>query len=229
MNMSFFPSRLSGPKALRLLLVFCCLAFAASGCTGKLGPKAGKTPADPNEKQLAYGASLVLANNWNMAALLEPKAMTKADLESRLQQNPRILMMTAVGTPSARSIQPALNVSLVRQEGSFMPRDFAERLQPEEYKALSRDLYEREKETAKKNKVQFNIMNIDLSRESINGNFAVRHKITVADPSGVPINLLRWDVYLPGATGIVILSECDSEQPGTENEILSMARSLRLE
>jgi hypothetical protein len=209
-------------------LLALCLILALAGCAGKLGPKKEAAPADSNQKEMAYGASVSLGANWNMAALLDPKAVSKADLETRSRQQ-RILLLAAAGPASSRAIQPNFTASLVSQEGNFLPREFAEKLQPEEFQALSRDIFQREKETAKKNKVEFNIMDLQLSRENINGNFAVHHKITVADPKGVPVRLLRWDVYLSGTSGIVLLAECDSDQPGMEGEILSIARSLRVQ
>ncbi|MDR0339464.1 MAG: hypothetical protein LBH65_04205 [Desulfovibrio sp.] len=211
--------------------IFCLtLAVLVLGACAKMeGKVAAKAPVNPNDVQMAYNAVITVPSNWQTAALLAPEAAAKAGLETRVKGGERVLLLAATGTPSPKGVESIMMVFLVNEENTFMPREFAEKLKPEEFAGFSRDLFEREKATAKKNKAKFNLMDLQLSRDTIGGHFAIQHKITVADEKGVPLRSLRWDIYLPGGVGIAVRAECDMEQSAMENEIVNMVRSLRVQ
>lgn len=217
------------PDAGRLTLLCLCLAalLCLPGCI-KTGSKA-KAPVNPNDKNMAYGVTVAVAPPWDVAVMLPPERISKEALEQKRMAGERVLLMAALLPPAASGIENIFQVFLVNPDNTFMPREFAEKLQPQEYAALSRDLLEREKATAKKNKSPVSVMDLQLSRETMNGNFTVHHKATVAGPQGAPMRSLRWDIYLPGGAGIAVLADYDAELPGAEQAALSMARSLRVQ
>lgn len=213
----------------RIALATLCMAslLALSGCAGKMGAKGAKTPASPTDKDMAYGVTMNVPKPWEVAVILQPDKMSKETLDQKQKSGERILLMAAVAPPSASGLENMFSVFLVNQENTFMPREFAEKLQPQEFSALSRDLFEREKATAKKSKTPFSLLDLQLSRETLNNTFAVSHRSTIASPQGSPLRSLRWDIYLPNGAGIAILADFDADKPGAEQEVVNMARSLR--
>lgn len=202
------------------------LLLALSACVNRAGSKA---PANPNDKQTAYGATLNVPPSWEVAIIMPPERMSKEALEQKRLAGERVLLLAAVGAPSSGGQESTFSVFLVNEANTFLPRSFAEKLQPQEFAALSRELLTLEKDTIKKNKLPINILDLQVARETVNGNFTVSRKSTLASAQGQPLRSLRWDVYLAGGAGITILAECDAEQPGAEQQIQAMAYSLRLQ
>lgn len=211
------------------LLALLCLCLTLAGCqTTKGGKNAAATPASPNENQLAYGVSITLPSGWKTAGNMGAE-VAKASLESRRQSGERILILEAGGKPSARGLESMLALFIVNQEGTFMPRDYAEKLQPHEFAAMSKDVLQREKEQARKTKQPSGLLDLELNRENINGMLAITQKMLVAGPDGKPVRLMNWDIFLPDGAGIAIKTVCDQEAPGAEAEIISAVRTLRVQ
>ncbi|MDL2216396.1 hypothetical protein LJB81_01520 [Desulfovibrio sp. OttesenSCG-928-M14] len=217
-------------QAFRLAAMCLCLTVFSglAGCAGKMGGKGAEAPVNPNDKEMAYGVTLSVPKPWEVAVIMPPEKMSREALEQKRKSGERVLLMAAVANPGSSGIENMFSVFLVNQENTFMPKEFAEKLQPQEFTALSRDLFEREKATAKKNKTTFSIMDLQLARETVNNSFAVSHKATIASPQGAPLRSLRWDVYMPEGAGIAILADFDGNKPGAEQEVINMVRSLRV-
>lgn len=204
------------------------LTLAACISTGKSGSEP-KPPANPNEHRFAYGASVVLPASWKIAGSTAPESVSKASLDQRRQNGERILIFEATGPASPRGLESMIGVFLVHQDGTFMPRDYAEKLQPDEFTAMSRDLLEREKRAANKKKAQSGLLDLQVLREDINGNLSISQRMLVAGPDGKPVRLMNWDIYLPDGAGIAVKTVCDPETPGVENEVINLVRSLRVQ
>lgn len=207
------------------LAALCCLALTFSACAGKDGEKK-PGPAVPGQHQLAYDISVTVPPAWKVLNSVGQQT-PKDGLDTRRKGGERILMLETVGPASARGLESMIGVFLVNQEGTFMPRDYAERLQPDEFVAMSKDLLDREKAEAKKKKTTSGLLDLQLARETINGNMAVSQKMLVAGPDGKPVRLMNWDIYLPDGAGIAVKTVCDQETPGAENEVVNIVRSVR--
>lgn len=203
------------------------LMLGLSGCVNRAGTGA-KAPANPNDQQAAYGVTVNVPPVWELAILMAPEKMSRQALEQKYRAGERILLLAAAGPPSSAGQESVFSVFLVN-DNIFLPRSFAEKLQPHEFEALSRELLNNERKTAKENKLPINIMDLQIARETINGNFAISQKSTMASPQGVPLRYLRWDVYLADGAGITMMADFDSEQAGLEQQVQAMARSLRVQ
>lgn len=218
--------------ALSMLALF-ALALFFSGCASKSpAPDAGGTQGaagatGPSTMQLAYGISVTMPPSYTVAGSLTAQAAPKDNLDSRRKSGERILMLEAAGTPSQRNIEPMLALFLVNQEGTFMPREYAERIKPEELDAIGRELLAKEKAEAKKNKKSSGLLDLKINRETVNGKVAIVQRMLVAGPDGQPARLSNWDIYLPDGAGIAVKSVYDQEAPGTETEINNIVHSLR--
>lgn len=211
------------------LLALGCLVLSLAACAGKGGAKqADAPPADPNEKKIAYGASIALPPSWQVTSSVGPE-VAKASLDSRKAGGERVAILDAGGKPSARGLESLIKLFLVNQEGTFMPRDYAEKLQPDEFVALAKDLLAREKAQAKKNKQPDGLLDLQIIRETINGKLAVSQRMLIAGPDGKPVRLMYWDIYLPNGAGIAAKTFCDPEAPGAEEEVITIIRSLRVQ
>lgn len=221
-------SRRRAPAARFVLLAAAlCLAFALSACqTTKGEGKKAAAPANPNEKQLAYGVSITLPPSWKVPGSMGPE-VTKASLDSRRMNGERILILETLGAPSPRGLEPMIGMFVVNQEGTFMPHDYAEKMQPEEFVTMSQDLLKREKEQAKKTKQPTGLLDLQISRDTIGGLLAISQKMLVAGPDGKPVRLMNWDIYLPNGAGIAVKTVCDQEAPGAETEVINVVKSIR--
>ena len=221
---SVFAARIA---ALAALL---CLVLALSACqsTKGAGQKTAAAPTNPNEKQLAYGVSVTLPASWKVPGSMGPE-VTKASLDGRRGGGERILILETLGSPSARGLESMIGMFIVSQEGNFMPRDYAEKLQPEEFVAMARDLLKREKDQAKKNKQQSGLLDLQLSRDNIGGLLAITQNMLIAGPDGKPVRLMNWDIYLPDGAGVAVKTVSDPEAPGAETEVINTVRSIRVQ
>lgn len=222
-------------KRLAGVIALLCLALALGACasgkkdSGKAaGQKQAQAPA-AEEVNLAYGASLTLPPSWKAAAGIAPEVADRASLDARRKKGERILLLEAAGSPSPRNLEPMLAVFLVSEDGSFMPREYAEQLRPEEFDAMSKDLLAREKQAAAKNKTPSALLDLQISRTTVAGKFAILQRMLVPGPDGKPVRLINWDVYLPDRAGLAVKSVFDQDVPGAEDEIAKIAQSLRVE
>jgi hypothetical protein len=179
-----------------------------------------------NERQLAYGLSITLPASYAVAGIIGPSGLSREELDSRIRGGERVLLLESAGTPSPRGIDPVIGVFLVQQEGTFMPRQYAEQMRPEDFAALSQDIFAREKAEAKKKKTAAPL-ELRLNRDNIGGNLAIKHHIQIKGPDGKPVELGYWDIYLPSGVGVAIRSKYDQSQPGMAEEMARIVRSLR--
>ena len=101
------------------------------------------------------------------------------------------------------------------------------KLTPEEFDVMARDMMDREKALAKKNKTKNSLLDMRFSRDSIGGNLALMQRLTVVGPEGKPVRLMGWDVYLPNGAGLMIRVVCDQEVPNAESEVINLVKTLR--
>ena len=203
-------------------LTLCSIAFVFSGCVGGKDGPSGTGPSagvGPNTLQLAYGVNMNMPSSYAVAGSLTPQAATKDNLDSRRKGGERILMLEAAGGPSTRGIEPMVALFLVNQEGTFMPREYAERIKPEELDAIGRELLAKEKAEAKKNKKASGLLDLKISRETVNGKVAIVQRMLVAGPDGQPARLSNWDIYLADGAVLAVKSMYDHEAAGTEAEV----------
>lgn len=214
-----------------LLCIFCCCALILTSCVDakRTKPDPGRlTPPNSAEKQLAYGASLYLPPSYTVAGNAPPASSDKASLDGRRRNGERILLLEAAAPPSSRGIEPMIAVFLVNQQGTFMPREFAEKITPEELATVSKELLDREKSESKKKKAASSLLDLQISRDTVDGKPAIVQRMLVAGPDGKPARLINWDIYLADGAGIAVKSVCDQEVPGVEAEVSNIVRSLRI-
>jgi hypothetical protein len=216
-------------RRVSLLVCLCCLALVFGACAKGGSKTGGDKPADPNRQQIAYGVSLTKPANWKVAGSVTEQAATKASLDSRRQGGERILLLEAAGPASPRGLESMVGLFLVNEEGTFMPRDYAEKLQSHEFAAMSKDLLDREKAAAKKNKTTSGLLDLQVARDDIGGKLAISQRMLVAGPDGRPVRLMNWDVYLPGGAGLAVKTVCDPETPNAESEVINMVKTLRVQ
>lgn len=221
--------RIPAMRFITLAAVLCLVLVLPACQTTKGGGDKAAAPANPNETQLAYGVSLTLPSSWTLPGNSMGPEVTKASLDSRRANGERILILEALGPASSRELESMIGIFIVNQEGTFMPRDYAEKLQPEEFIAMSRDLLKREKEQAKKTKQPSGLLDLQLGRDTVGGQLAVSQRMLVAGPDGKPVRLINWDIYLPNGAGIAVKTVCDQEAPGAETEIVNIMRTMRIQ
>lgn len=214
-------------NSLFAVLLLCFLSGGFAGCAKKAGDAA--LPAGPSSLQLAYGISINLPSSYAVARSVTPQAAPKDNLDARRKGGERILLLEAASGPSARGIDPMVALFLVNQEGTFMPREYAERIKPEELDEIGRELLAKERAEAKKNKKNSGLLDLKISRETVNGKVAIVQRMLVAGPDGQPARLSNWDIYLADGAGIAVKSVYDQEAPGTEAEVNNIVRSLRVQ
>ena len=217
---------LAGHSAKRLFILFSlCLFLLSLGACVKGGSKGGEQPS-PNEKKLAYDLAMNVPDGWAVNNATPPEA-TKDSLDARRKNGDAIPLFEVTGGASARGIPSSINVTLVNEEGAFIPRQYAEKLTPEEFDVMARDMMDREKALAKKNKTKNSLLDMRFSRDSIGGNLALMQRLTVVGPEGKPVRLMGWDVYLPNGAGLMIRVVCDQEVPNAESEVINLVKTLR--
>lgn len=210
-------------------VLLCCLALALAACKTTGSADSAKVPVNPNELTLAYGLSLTMPTGWDVVTQLNPEVATNASLDSRRQNNERILLVEALGPAGQRGLQSLLVIFVVNEQGTFMPRTYAEKLSPEEFAALSKDLLERERASAKKQKTKSSLLEVQVTRESVNDKLALNQRMLVTGQDGRPVRLINWDIYLPNGAGIAVKTVCDPENPAAEEQLNSIVRSLRIQ
>lgn len=219
-----------------LLLLLCCLALGLSACVaGKSASSDDDTgsrsrlPSGPNDVKLAYGVTVNVPSAYTVAGSLSPDAANKAALDSRRKGGERILLLEAAGAPSPRAIEPMIALFLVNQEGTFMPLEYAQQIKPEELAAIGKELIEKEKAEAKKKKKPAGLLDLQISRETVNGKVAIVQRMLVAGPDGKPARLTNWDIYLPDGAGLAVKSVYDQNVMGSDSEIGNIVRSIRVQ
>ena len=223
----------AGAASRATFLFLCCISVLLASCAGKDGASPSGSPrsgasVSPTEKRLAYGIVVDVPTSYNVARMLTPDEASKASLES-LKAGERVLLFEAAGPPSPRGIEPMVAVLAMNQQGSFVEYDLARQIKPEEFAAFSKEVLASEKAEAKKNKKQPWMLDVQINRETINGNMAIVHRILVPGPDGKPARVTNWDIYLPNGSGIAVKSVYDQEYPEAESEIFNIVRSARVQ
>jgi hypothetical protein len=241
-----------GPVRRLCILALPLLALGLSACFGSLlssggedlarsrqnlaseaqaEPEAPRQSAAPvvvsDERQLAYGINITLPPSFAVAGIIGPSEISREELDSRIRGGERVLLLESAGSPSPRGIEPVIGVFLVQQEGTFMPRQYAEQMSTENFAELSQEIFAREKAEAKKKK-SASPLELRLNKDNIGGNLAVKHHIQIKGPDGKPVELGYWDIYLPGGVGVAIRSKYDQSQSGMVEEMARIVRSLRV-
>lgn len=219
------------PAVLRNLLpgLLCCFALALAACQTPGSSGKAKPPVNPNERVLAYGVSLILPSAWNVAGSIGPEAASKESLNSRRQNGERVLLLEALGPAGPRGLESMIAIFLVNEEGTFMPRDYAEKLRPEEFDALGKDLLKREQASAKKQKTKNGLLDVRIARDTVGGKLAISQHMLVAGQDGKPVRLMNWDIYMPDGAGIAVKTVCDPDHSGAEEQLLNVVRSIRIQ
>jgi len=220
----------------RLLpVLLCCLALALAACaTTDPSSGAGKQPAGqatkqapkPGEQFLAYDASLTLPPTWKVTGKIAPEAASKASLDSRRRNGERIALLEATGPAGMRGIESALMVFLVNEHGTFMPRVHAEKMTADELRSLARDIVQREQASARRQNATSGLIDIQFTRETVNGNLAIFQRTLVMGLDAKPVLLMDWDIFLPDGAGIKIRTVSDPENPGSAEQVISIANTL---
>ena len=214
----------------RLLpVLLCCFALALAACKTTGSSEGAKQPSAPGQNNLAYGVSLALPPAWKVSGSMNSEAASKESLDSRRQNGERILILEALGPAGSRGLESMIAIFVVNEQGTFMPRNYAEKLQPDEFAALSKDLLDREKASAKKQKTKSGLLDVQVSREDINGKLAISQRMLVVGQDGKPVRLMNWDIYMPNGAGIAVKTVCDPDNPGVENQIHNLVKSLRIQ
>ena len=142
-----------GNSAKRFFSLFClCLLLISLGACVKGKSKGGES--NPNEKQLAYGLAMNVPPSWTIATTLPPESSSKDVLDARRKNGEPLLFFETVSAPSAKGSQSVISLVLVNEEGRFMPREYAEKLKPEEFEAIAKNMMEQDRALAKKKKNQ---------------------------------------------------------------------------
>jgi hypothetical protein len=212
-----------------IIMIFSLVLCACGKDTGSADMTSSRQETQRSgATQLAYGISITLPASYTVGRSVGPNDATKATLDQRKQAGERVLLLESVGSASPRGIEPLVGVFLVNQEGTFLPRQYAEKMQPDEFEALGKDMLAREKADAKKKKAPSGLVDMRFSRENVGGKLAIRQKLLVKGPDGNPVQLNYWDIYLPNGAGIAFKSVYDQQQPGMEQEIDSIVRSIQV-
>lgn len=230
MNAHFrFSAFVTAGRLLRLIAV-CCLIAAVSACVPKTGPKGAeqKAPVNPDERKAAYGVSMVVPSTWQVQNNAAVQSATKESLDAKRRAGEKTLLLQAVGPVSSKGVQSLVTVELVNQEPGFMPRDYAERLQPHEFEALSKDLLAQDHAEAKKKKSPEYLKDLRMERQNINGNLVIMSRFLIVAPNNIPVYLMHWYVYLPDNAGIFVMAVCDQSAPNAESEVVNIVKTLRV-
>jgi hypothetical protein len=223
----------AGSAARRFTAIFaiCLLLFSLGACGGRGGPAdpaGGGEPGNPNDRKLAYGVTVAVPADWSVVSSLSADAAPKAALDARRQKGEQVQLLEASGAPGARGLQPSISLFLVNQADAFIPRNFAEKLNEEEFAAMARKIVEREKTFVKKNKNHNTLLEVQFTRDSIGGNLALMQRMLVVGPDGKPVRFLGWDVYLQNGAGLTVRCAYDQESPGVESAVTNIVKSLRV-
>lgn len=217
-------------RAARVLLVT-FMAISLAACAAKSGKEEVNVvkTSRPGETELAYGMGIVLPSGWKVVNSLKASAASKQSLDTRRQAGERILALESLGPKGLRGFESMIGIFVVNQDGTFMPREYAQKLKPEEFTSMSRDLLAREKSEAKKKKTQSGLLDVQILREDIAGHLAISQRMLVVGPDGKPVRLVNWDVYLPNGAGAAIKTVCDPEHPSAESDIATAVKGMRFE
>lgn len=217
-------------RQLCLVCVLGVLVLALPACVKKGGK--GAEPVNPNERQLAYGTSIIIPADWTILGSIPPEAVPKATLDARRKNGQPIPLIEADGVPSKnRGIQPFITIALVNEEGTFVPRQYAEKLKPEELEHMAKGVLERERSISKKSKGaarRNKLLDVSITRDVIGGKLTLMQRMTVVGPDGQPVRLLYWDIYLPDGAGFKVRAGCDQETPGEETAVMNVVKSIRV-
>ncbi len=211
----------------RLSLVLCCAAVLLTSCMPQSGDS--DSVVDSKRQKFAYGISMDVPNGWTVANSVAEGSGDKASFESRVRGGERIMLLDLRRpAQNADGMDARVGLFLVNSGKDFLPSDVAARLTPEEFAKLAKDIMERDRKAAERNKSQNNTVDWKISRESIDGNMAILQRGLGVTPGG-QIRVLNWDVYLPDGVGLGIKMLGDPSVPGTESLLEAVARSIQIE
>ncbi|MDR2800422.1 MAG: hypothetical protein LBB52_04040 [Desulfovibrio sp.] len=216
-------------KGVPALIVFSLLlALASCASPGGKKPEQAAAPEDPRRQNLAYDLSLMLPDSWTIANRLPPENNSRDSLDQRRKDGKPIALLGATAPAPAKGNAAVLAVFLSNDRPYFMPREMAEKMKPEDFSRLSRDMLEKETADAKKRKARAKALDIKISRETLGGHLAVLSNILRTDDKGIPFRVLIWNVYLPNGAGITLHAECDPDDAAAERDITDSARTLKI-
>lgn len=230
-----YPFQVGFARLSRFAVLFlCCTTLVLASCATKDSPSSSghaksKTPVSPMEKRLAYDVTVNMPDSYNIVSMLTPDAVSKDNLTSRIQSGERVPLLEAIGRPSSKEVYPGIMILLVNPDGVFMPLETVNKIKPEEFPAISREILAHEQAESKKRKQKTKLLELQVTRDMINGNVAIVNRMLAANTEGQTARLIHWDIYLANGTGLHVRGFFDPDQPGAENEIAGIVRSLQIQ
>ncbi len=225
------PHRLSGfYTVIRLLpcLLLCGAVFIFAGCVPKPSGPTSSALTGSTVKELAYGVSIAVPPGWAIDESSPSAETAKASLDARAAKGERIVLFSMnrpSSNPEGRDALVAL--FLVDSTRVFQPEEATATLMPDDLERYGEAILARDKEAARLNKTQSNLLTWTVSKGQIDGNLTLIHKGTAKGPNGI-LDLYDINVYLPNGKGLALKSVSDPGVPGTSELMSALVASLHI-
>jgi hypothetical protein len=165
--------------------------------------------------------------DWKTTHRLDPGAVNKADLRSRLAE--RALPVLVLEHPSGQgeAIDARFIVLLADNTKDFPPEKEVAASSAEALDQRAKAFMRQRNAAAVQQKKQPDTLESRMTKETVDGRLALFHRGIGAGPDG-QVHYQVWHIYLSDGLGLAVDAIGSAQNPGMERLLESMVRSLRV-
>ncbi|MDR1359523.1 MAG: hypothetical protein LBJ82_00960 [Deltaproteobacteria bacterium] len=214
-------------------LVLGCLALSACGGAGRgsgpaTAPGAAAAPYSGQARDLAGGLSIEVPNGWNTVHVLDPGAVSKADLQTRLKTSQAVpLLVLDHPTGQGENIDGRFILLITDSAKNFPPEKEVAASTAEELDQRAKAFMRQRNAAAVQQKKQPDTLESRMTKETVDGRMALFHR-GIGNGADGQVHYQIWHIYLPDGLGLAVDAVGSASNPGVEKLLESMVRSIRI-
>ncbi len=203
-----------------------CLAVALTGCS-TLGGSNYNSPvlAGATSLKLCYGVSIAQPAGWKVSNSATEDAFPRDVIEKGVAAGDRREILDMQRTDDKGATTARVYAYIVNSKRDFMPEAAAAKATPEDFKKLTEEIMQTDREIAARDKRESSMIEWSVSRTMVNGNVAIFQTGLGKRPGGT-MRVLNLDVYLPNNTGLVVKLMGHPEEAKTEELLTAIMNSV---
>lgn len=206
---------------LTLLLAACVTTGDGSGTS---------TPRGFVNKNLAYGLSIAIPEDWQVQMALDPAANSKQSIDERIVTEDGVVLFGFTSAASDGDNPDAMGrVAVLEYTQAFPPEDVLLAMPAEQFTSWANLMLERAREAAAKNNQPSPLESVSISRAQIDSNNALVMRHKGKGPQGDSIVSVQWYIYLPGNKLAQVYLAGGTHVPGMETIFERIGTSVQIQ
>ncbi len=212
--------------ALSLILIACAGLFS---CASDDGGSVTETPSGYMPRQLPYGISISMPEDWQVIRAADPSVVTKGQLDSQVAKDEKVVLLEMKRLANNElGMDGTLAVVLLNASKNFPPEAEMRSITQEQLDQIAQNFLRNDQQAAARQNQQSPLISVRVTKTEISGYMALVRRLRGKGKTG-EVTALEWYVYLPGGTGMLIRGTGELTSPGIETIFERIANSVKVQ